>query len=88
MLPGPFHVNEAGVAQFFQVMRYGRGSKPEPSAELTQTGAHIRRTRLPQPAATRQPDENLQPVRIGQGLEQFGQFLGINIWIIRPVSKY
>jgi hypothetical protein len=86
-LPPFAGANQAGPGQFLEMVRNGRLPDFQPSSEFpyTKPGAGLRVTSVAL-AAPGQPEENNEPVGMGEGLEGVGEFLSVHILINIDIS--
>ena len=77
MLAASFHADEPGPPQFLEVMRHRGGIDLQVLAQFADTLPHRRLGVAfgPRGTAGDQAQEDLQAVRIGQGLEDLGESL-------------
>ena len=84
------HIDQPGLAEFFQMMRQGRCSNIKLATQITNTArCHtVEVTGSSWRAAAGKDSEYLQAMRVGQGAEDSGKFVCIPEIIFRHISKY
>lgn len=87
----PLHLQEAGPPQLLDVVGDGRFREAEPLPQVPDALADPlggRIAAVPGRAARRQPQEDPQPLRIGQGVQHHGKVVYFDRSEVRHISNY